>query len=434
MLVLTLLLNLFVSPHRGPEIIEGYVNKPSAYPGDSIDVYLNASFYQEGHPLTLTDLCGNTAHTFVSTVFPQSVRSDRAYELGFGFRRTCRIAVPALASGIYLIENKIPLIIKSREAKINIVYPSNTNNAYCAAGGKSLYGFNSTEKKAAHIVSFHRPMDLPRHAEAFFKWAHEQNLADVGYITDADLEDHNSISNSKLIIIAGHSEYWTLQARRNFDRFVQNGKHAMVLSGNTMWWQVRYSKKKDQLICYRDARLDPVKNNKLKTINWFEPSLNYPIITSIGAEFRNGGYGLRFNDGGWDGYKIISNSPLLEGTSLKVNDVIKCPSDEMDGAPLSAFVDGRPLVDYQKAGFSRIEIVGYDKVQRAGNEGIATWIVFKPTSTSGIVINTGSTDWCSSRGIGNNADIGIITMTMIRKLMNDENVFTIDPSENIIAN
>lgn len=434
MFILAVLLNLLSFQQLQPEIIDGYANKLSVYPGDSVDLYLNASFNFERCPLKLFDLSGNVSYTFKSTVFPQSQRNEKPHELGFGYKRTCRIAMPEMKSGIYLIENKIPVVVKSRNQKITVVYPSNTINAYCASGGKSLYGFNSSQNKGAQVVSFHRPMGLPRHAEAFLRWLHSEGMADVGYIADADLDNYKSVGTSKLLIIAGHSEYWTLQARRNFDRFVNSGKHAMVLSGNTMWWQVRYNKAKDQLICYRDAKSDPIKNEKLKTINWFEPSLGYPITSSIGAEFRNAGYGVKFFDGGWDGYRIISDSPLLEGTSVKMNDIIKCPSDETDGTLLAGFQQSVPVVDYSKTNFNRIEIVGYDRVQWAGKNGVATWIVFKPTTASGIVINTGSTDWCSSRGIGSNEEIKTITRTMMKKLMNDENVFSIDMNLTTVPN
>ena len=79
----------------------------------------------------------------------------------------------------------MPLVIKTRTAKIIIVYSSNTINAYCNAGGKSLYG--STEKANAQKVSFLRPLPLPKHSEAFLRWIQKENFSDVGYITDMDL-------------------------------------------------------------------------------------------------------------------------------------------------------------------------------------------------------------------------------------------------------
>ncbi|MBT1698040.1 hypothetical protein KK083_14200 [Fulvivirgaceae bacterium PWU4] len=432
MLLLTLLLSIFSFQPFQTEIIDGYTNKMSAFPGDSIELYLNANLSGK-HDVQLYDLSERIVFSRTARVFPQSVTHQKTYETGFGYKRTCKIAVPDVPSGVYLWENKIPFIVKTRNPKITIVYASNTVNAYCSSGGKSLYAFNSTENTAAQKVSFLRPLSLPKHSEAFLRWVVKENIKDVGYVVDLDMEDYNNIRKSRLIIITGHSEYWTLQARLNFDRFVNEGKNALILSGNTMWWQVRYNKSKDQLICYRDQKADPVKSEKLKTINWCEPSLGYPIQASTGTDFRNAGYGLK-QDNGWDGYKIIADSPLLEGTKLKRNDVLSCRSDELDGAPLTSFTDGIPVVDYQALSFYKVEIVGYDLVQRAGKEGVATWIVFKPGRSSGIVINTASTDWCSSRGIGSNSDIQKITLNMITKLMNNERVFSTDDEPGRIVN
>lgn len=430
MSIFTFILSVFSFQQFDPQILDGYTNKLSAYPGDSINLHLNASFYTAAYEIKLYDLSEKIVYRQTTPVFSQRSLPGKAYETGFGYKRTCRVAIPNLPSGIYLWEKQIPFVIKTVDPKIIVVYSSNTANAYCASGGKSLYGFNSSEKTAAQIVSFHRPIQLPRHSEAFFQWAFKENIPGVGYITDVDLEDYNNFRKSKVLIIAGHSEYWTYQSRRNFDRYVNSGRHAMILSGNTMWWQVRYNKTKDQMICYRDKKADPIKNEKLKTINWCEPSLQYPIVMSTGTDFRNAGYGTQSADNGWDGYKIISNSPLLEGTSIKVNDIVRCPSDELDGAPIAEFINQVPIVDYKALGFSRVEIVGYDLVQRSGKEGIATWIVFKANKSSGTVINTASTDWCSWRGIGANTDIQKITSNMIRKLVNDENVFSSgDPTE-----
>ncbi len=135
------------------------------------------------------------------------------------------------------------------------------------------------------------------------------------------------------MIIPAHSEYWTLQARTNYDKFVLAGKHALILSGNTMWWQVRYNKTRDQVMCFRKKEDDPIKSEEMKTINWNDSLLNYPITRSIGAEFPNAGYGLK-TDKGWNGYKIIKPSPLLANTTLKPGDILPCPSDEVDGVPL----------------------------------------------------------------------------------------------------
>jgi hypothetical protein len=406
---------------QGPYINDGYSYPLSVLPGDSLKVYLSAEKKEDNYSVRLFDLAGKEVAQFKGNLIPQQPASDRPWENGFGYKATLKIVAPRLKSGVYLWENKIPVIIRSPNPKIVIVYSSNTENAYCNSGGKGLYGFNSTDKMPATTVSFLRPISLPKHSEAFLRWFQKQNYKDVGYMTDADLDNYAGWRKAGVLIIIGHSEYWSLEGRQNFDRFVSEGKNALVLSGNTMWWQVRYSKQKDQLICFKLVE-DPVKNKKLRTINWTDPQLEYPIISSIGADFPRAGYGRKI-DKGWDGYKITTSSPLLEGTNLKKGDILRLPSDENDGAPLLGFDNkGFPVLDHAALGFNKIEIIGFDHTSRAV-DGVATWIVFKRTRSSGVVINVATTDWCSSEGMGNE-EVKKITLTMINKLLRKENVFS----------
>jgi hypothetical protein len=112
----------------------------------------------------------------------------------------------------------------------------------------------------------------------------------------------------------------------------------------------------------------------------------------------------------------------LRGIRLKNGEVLKLSSDENDGAPLLGYEQGRPIIDQSQLGFEKIELIGYDSTFRI-NPGVATWMVFKKTKKSGIVINTASTDWCSHRGMGSN-EIKKITLNMINKLLRNETVFT----------
>lgn len=424
MLLVSLLAGMLLQATGSSTIIrDGYTDQLSAFPKDSIMLFLNASERNPRFPLKLYDLNGKIVYRATLPVSPQGAILPKAYESGYSYARSAKIAVPELASGIYLWENKIPFVIKNRHARIVVVYPSNTECAYNNAGGKSLYGFNSSDRIGATKVSFLRPRTIETFSESFLKWLAREGHQGLGYITDMDLDNYSEVKKAKLLIVPGHSEYWTLKARKNFDRFVLNGNDALVLSGNTMWWQVRYSKEGDQLICYRKSVDDSVSSQKLKTINWNDPTLDYPILRSLGTDFSIGGYGQKV-DKGWDGYKLISNSPLLAGTGLKIGDILPLKSQEVDGAPIVEYKDGTPVLNDALLGFFRAEIVGFDRVSRSGAEGIMTWLIFTPTKSSGTVINVASTDWCSHHGIGSNSQIQKITRNMIRKLLNKESVFS----------
>jgi hypothetical protein len=397
----------------------------SYYPGEKIKLFFESRQPMEVCRLTIFSITGQTVFS-TSSVLPivPELPAD-ASENGFNYPVAVEFMLPELKSGIYWVENKIPFILKTDDAvDIMIVYPSNTANAYASSGGKSLY----SQQDRPSAVSFQRPITLQSASSYCLKWFATLENFSIGYIADNDMSDYENITNAKLLVIPGHSEYWTRQARKNFDEFVNSGGDALILSGNTMWWQVRYSEDDSKLICYKDVEVDPIADPLLKTIEWNKSTLDYSILSSIGADFANGGYGLKADEG-WNGYKVVTPaSPLLENSGLKKGDIISLPTFEYDGAPILEYdADGYPIIDSAALGFEKIELVGYDKGFRT-TETVGTFIVFKKSSESGVIVNTGSTDWCSANGMGGtSADIiKKITLNAFTKLLNDETLFSHD--------
>ena len=418
-------------PSCSKVFIDGYTDKTSYVPGDVVNVYIESmSFLECG--LNVYDVRGRLAFISDASLYPQNVSKTEPWKYGFNLSIFSEITLPQdLASGVYFIEKQIPLIVKSPDpADVTVVFPVNTITAYNASGGKSLYGFNSSEYKGSQIVSFLRPLydetEEDRCNECL-KWFPSMSDVKIKYVSDMDLDDYASFGYSKVLVVAGHSEYWTRRARHNFDNFVAAGGHSVLLSGNSMWWQVRYSDTRDQLICYRDATLDPEPNQMMKTILWTDPSLDFSIVKSIGADFNGGGYGLK-TDNGWNGFKIANpNSPLLEGLNLKRGDIISVPSDECDGAPIKGFdADGFPVLD-NKYNFDKYELIGYDRGSRGGLETFPTFIAMQATPTSGIIVNMASCDWCSPSGVGElkaGHSLKVITKNAIRKLLDGSPIFS----------
>ncbi|MGB7739140.1 MAG: N,N-dimethylformamidase beta subunit family domain-containing protein, partial [Steroidobacteraceae bacterium] len=196
----------------------------------------------------------------------------------------------------------------------------------------------------------------------------------------------------------------------------------------TMWWQVRYSDDQSQLICYKDAP-DPVADPLLQTVNWNSESLDFPIVPSIGAEFPRGGYGREKRDKGWDGFRILQpGSPIFRGLKIQRRDVIHMPTVEYDGAPLlnNPVTEGEPQLDLAALGAFRAELIGYDYGARGGADTVGTWLVYQRTSSSGIVINGASTNWCSASALEGKsaAQVKQIILNMIELLLGSEPVFT----------
>ena len=409
----------------------GYMNQISFYPGEVAELYISTRDTMYNANLGIFDINGNMVESFSITTFPQQINNDKPWENGFGFIKTTDFEIPQIESGIYFIaenfsgtiyKNKIPFIVKAvGNIDLMIIYPSNTGNAYNAFGGRSLY----TSPRAT-TVSFMRPQYLRHFSIHFLKWIANQPY-NIGYASDFDIEDEDILKTSKLLLVPGHSEYWSRNARKNFDDFIDQGDNAIFLSGNNMWWQVRYSENGKKMICYKSDD-DPIENPLLETIHWFEPSLNFPILKSLGADYYQGGYGI-YNDYGWDGFKIVKpNSPIFSGCNLSFGEIIYMPHVELDSAPISHFLDdGTPVIDEPELGFYKIELLAYDLVSGYddGQMSPGTFIAFQKTENSGVIINTSSTNWCKEgfNGMDNNK-VKIITTNMIDLLLNDANVFS----------
>tara|TARA_Y100000385_G_scaffold60247_1_gene58598 strand:- start:402 stop:1385 length:984 start_codon:yes stop_codon:yes gene_type:complete len=318
---------------------------------------------------------------------------------------------------------------------ILVLYSSNTENAYSSSGGKSLYSYNSSDKIASHIVSFHRPIALPGHSTEFLQWINTIENLNIGYISDKDMDNYENIKNSKLLLIPGHSEYWSLKARKNFDKFTENGKNTLIMSGNTMWWQVRYNDDYSKLICFKNSSIDPIKDDYLKSVNWSDSILNYPIINSIGLDFNYGGMGT-LEDFGWDGYKIVnSSSPLLANCNLKSNDTLSLKSTEYDGTPLIFSNDSTQVSLKLQNLFFRYELIAYDFASRYEDRSRnGSWIVMQKNKNFGVIVNTGSTDWCRIEGMkGEDSNIiKLITLNTIELLLQEDKnkIFTPKPKNN----
>src|SRR5882757_306024 len=319
---------------------DGYTDKQSYRPGDSVTLFVNADNPQTT-VLNLYNFANVVVHTVPAQLFPQTPVGSTPWETGFGYQESVIFTLPSLPSGVYLVEGAIPLIVKtagypptpSQQPEVVILYPTNTIAAYNPSGGRSMY----SQPVPAPIVSFHRPMGGEGSTFAFFdvflEWLTDDPLPySTGYIADLDLEDYSTFDGVKVLVVIGHSEYWTRQARENFDQFVLSGGNVLLLTGNTMWWQVRYSDDLHQMICYKEVP-DPIANPMLKTINWTNRSLKYPTVLSVGADFTRGGFGVGYPHSG--GFRVLSpDSPVFRGIFIRKGDVITIPTVEYDGAPL----------------------------------------------------------------------------------------------------
>ena len=233
---------------------------------------------------------------------------------------------------------------------------------------------------------------------------------DYRYIANTDVEDYSEISGSKVVVMYGHDEYWTREARENIDRFVDNGGCVLVLSGNTMY----------RRIVYDDPAAPTTMHNQIP--NWRDVD-TYQTMESLGENWYWGGYQRDTVQGGW---RIVDDTaPYLQETGLVIGDVIQHLSSfgEVDGIPISGFDDntGVPLIDEEYlSGFYDYKLIAFDKAMPSGAKdlGNTAWIEYQRTADSGRMIVVGSPGWTDYGMRGDSGELAErITVNMIDYLL-----------------
>src|SRR5882757_780622 len=264
-------------------------------------------------------------------------------------------------SGVYLatltnsqqFQNYIVFTVRddSRAAALLYQLPVTTYQAYNDypydnVSGKSLYAFNSFGANTvsggpnAVKVSFDRPYSWDGlggiYSNTFLYWDYpavrwlEKSGYDITYSTDVDTHvNGGSLLNYRGILSGGHDEYWS---KPMYDAWItarDAGVNLAFLGADANDWQIRFESSGSGvpnrvIVCYRDARLDPVTDPSLTTIEWSDPLLNRPQQKLVGIQ-----YATQVNQNpqtqGWDAY-IVTNSGNWVYTGTGFNNGDSVPS------------------------------------------------------------------------------------------------------------
>ena len=368
--------------------------------------------------LAMHSATGSIVHSFGRVAIEtQGFVGGSPWSHGAGFRPTISWTIPAhTPSGVYFLSELPNIFVVVRDLSDTraphapngiptaVLIPTNTISAYSPTNRLDFY----SSPTRVPILSFLRPFDASEKANwlGLLKFiAKERIFGSPRYLTDHCLESRDALANVKLLIIDGHSEYWSRKAREKLDQFIAAGGHVIVAGGNALWWQVRYAAQGDQLVCYKDKRLDPVRDPMLVTVEWIKPGLVYPPAVTIGGDFRHGGYGRlsKGADVSSAGLRVVDGQhPLLRGLGLKACEILDLGGvSEMDGAPIVGFdVLGRPVPDVAGLGAYRLEILAWDWGKRAGQTTVGTAHVYQRRELSGAVLHLGAMNCCEGTSSG----------------------------------
>jgi hypothetical protein len=305
------------------------------------------------------------------------------------------VKVPASATtGAYLLklqstlgETYATFVVREPTLGATILYPVSTNTyqAYNPWGGTSLYRNQRSDwnRWHAYAVSFDRPYqnngagELMSMDRGFITFAEAQGY-DIAYVTDADLDrDPGLIERRRMVLLQGHTEYWTAAMRSAVENAIAGGANVAFLAANSVYWQVRFADTSRRLlIAYKEfAALDPATNTDVAhvTTRWRDPPLNRPENAMIGG---------MFGSWMWTAAPLRVMNPsswLWTGAGVESGTII--------AGVYGAEVDNRFDNGVQPSG---IEVVANGSVENHDARLSAGETTLYPTPAGGLVFNAGS--------------------------------------------
>jgi hypothetical protein len=231
------------------------------------------------------------------------------------------------------------------------------------------------------------------------------------YCTDVDLhrEGPTLLQPYRLLVSAGHDEYWSDAMRDAVEAFTTGAGNAAFFGGNTAWWRIVFH--------------NPLTFSRIGF--WHEQGR--PENTMIGVSFRNGGERDRDDYPIPVGYRVQhADHWVYAGTGLREGDVFgggreeylvgyECDGAHFDRADLAA---GRPVVPSGVDGTpDDFLILAVGDTRPSGpwglGNGAATMGVFRP---GGTVFTASTTDWARVLTAGGTPAVERITRNVLDRL------------------
>lgn len=219
--------------------------------------------------------------------------------------------------------------------------PVNTWQAYNNWGGKSLYPFSSDGKRGRR-VSFDRPFDWHgRGAQSPLGWELplvrfiEREGYDVSYQSDVATDaDPSSLLSHRVVVDAGHDEYWSRKMRDGWQAARDKGVNLSFIGANDAYWQVAMEDGGRTVMSYKSAD-DPNPDAAART-DLFR-ALQPPRLECELMGVQHQGGPLTWTDGDYVVQADALGDPWLRGTGLKPGDAVQgIVSREVDTIPGTA--------------------------------------------------------------------------------------------------
>ena len=265
-----------------------------------------------------------------------SLGVDASWVTGYYLIRVLLLSGPqrGLSATTYLV------VDSAAQSHMLVQVPVNTWEAYNNWGGKSLYPFSLDGRRALR-VSFDRPFDWRwRGAQGPLGWELplvrfiEREGYDVSYQSDVSTDARpESLLEHRLIVAAGHGEYWSHRMRTAWDAARGAGVNLAFMGANDSYWQVALENGGRTVMSYKSAA-DPNPDPSART-NLFR-ALDPPRYECALIGIQHQGGLLNWSDGDYTVQADAIGDPWLTGTGFTAGDVVHgVVSRESDTIPAS---------------------------------------------------------------------------------------------------
>jgi hypothetical protein len=168
----------------------------------------------------------------------------------------------------------IPFVVRdaSTKGRVVITVPFQTSLAYNKYTGASSYKGNGDYEKRARVLSFANPFSQGFGSGIYLRYAQplvkivDQLKLNPAYVADTDIAlDPTILKGAKVLIAAGHDEYWTLEERNSVMKERAAGMNLLFFGANNGYWRIRLAKSPDlgdlRMEIYKSQEEDPNKSS-----------------------------------------------------------------------------------------------------------------------------------------------------------------------------
>ena len=382
--------------------IEGFVHEPSFSIGEDI-VFSLIGNYEKSSTVRISSLTNDFDENIEIESFQTSQQGNVLLKGVSGYYAN-RFNSKDMGSGIYLINDTIPFVVKGPNLKseIVVVYPYVNNLINTQWRGKTIGSETST---FTHLFRSNFIDEISSEMKMFF-----EELSDnysVKYISDIDLEYSMSIEDAELVIFYSNILYATSSMKNNLLNFIHSGGDVLMAStyflNNVIW---KDSKEPNIIVLNRDAKNKGVLTKERYGVSLWEVEGKY-IDDYIGLSYAKGGFSK-----GNNGYEVVwQDSPLFKNLSMKRvpvhgYDFIGVDGERKDGS----FYFNLPEN-------IRVRVHAYVSTMINGTSGITGIMELQLSEESGKILSLGTNLWFSDWNYGKSQDIRDVTDDAIAYLV-----------------